>query len=265
MPAITARYRRKRRTALCPIQADFPFMVTVSIIIPAFNEAETIVPLLTAVRARRVENVQFEIVVIDDGSKDGTRDLIKQNPALYDKLVEHDKNQGKGAAVRSGLTCATGEWVLFQDADLEYDPVEYENLVDPVLRFDADVVIGSRFLSPRMTRVAYFWHKLGNLLITFTFNLLNNVTFTDIYSCYLMYRRTLVDPGELKTNGWEQQAEILSKVVSRSTRFYEVSISYHGRTYAEGKKIRAHHAAAVLWTIIKCRFFRQAKLTGAPA
>ncbi len=237
-------------------------MASVSVIIPAFNEAATILTLLRSVRAVSIEGVSFQVIVIDDGSTDGTRKLLSDNPDLYDELILHERNQGKGGAVCSGLGRATGEWVLFQDADLEYDPVEYASLLQPVLRFDADIVLGSRFLAPQITRVAYFWHKVGNRLITFTFNLLNNVTFTDVYSCYLMYRRSLVHPDELKTRGWEQHAEIFSKAVARGRRLYEVPISYHGRGYDEGKKIRAHHAVAVIWTILKCRIMRRPQLSG---
>ena len=126
----------------------------------------------------------------------------------------------------------------------------------PVLRFDADVIMGSRFLAPEFVRVSYFWHKMGNYLITFVFNIFNNTTFTDVYSCYLMFRRSLVDPDSLQTEGWEQHAEILSTAISAGKSFYEVPVSYHGRTYEEGKKIRAYHAVAVFWTIIKKRLFR---------
>lgn len=226
----------------------------VSVVIPAYNESTTILPLLEKVRTQVVDGVRFEIVVVNDGSRDGTTDILRAHPALYDKLIEFEINGGKGAAVRAGLQIATGDYVLFQDADLEYDPGEYADLLVPVLRFEADVVIGSRMLAPRYTRVHYFWHKVGNRGITLLFNLLHNTTFTDIYSCYLLYRRDLLDPSRLQSNGWEQHAEILSRVVDRAKEIYEVPISYRGRSYAEGKKIRARHAIDVAWMIVRRRF-----------
>ncbi len=230
-------------------------MITISIIIPAYNEEKTLAELLGRVRAQTVEGVKFEVIVIDDGSKDGTLAILKDNAPLYDKLIEQSPNQGKGAAVIAGLREATGEYVLFQDADLEYDPADYRKLLEPVLRFDADIVMGSRMVGSPITRVSYFWHRIGNLLITFIFNILNNTTFTDVYSCYLLYRRSLVSPERLTTTGWEQHAEILTRAVSAGKSFYEVPISYYGRTYDEGKKIRAHHAVPVIWTMIAKRLF----------
>jgi glycosyltransferase involved in cell wall biosynthesis len=224
-----------------------------SVIVPAYNEEASIVELLGRVRAQSIQGVEIEIVVVDDGSKDRTVALLEQNSGLYDQLVKQPKNGGKGAAVRAGLVHATGDYVLFQDADLEYDPSEYVKLLEPVLRFDADVVLGSRMLAPPWTRVHYFWHKRGNELLTFAFNVLFNKTFTDTYTCYLLYRRSLLEPNELVSNGWEQHAEILCRVVRRARSCYEVPISYAGRTYAEGKKIRARHAFSVLGMFLKQR------------
>lgn len=230
-------------------------MTRVSIIIPAYNEEATIAELLKSVRAQVVDGVDFEVIVINDGSRDRTLEILRANPDLYDKLIDQQPNQGKGAAVIAGLKAADGDYVLFQDADMEYDPAEYAGLMLPALRFDADIVMGSRFLAPRYTRVHYFWNKIGNRVITTLFNLLNNTTFTDIYSCYLMYRRSLVSPAALRAHGWEQQAEILSHAVRGAKAIYEVPISYHGRTVEEGKKIKAHHAIPVLWMIVKQKFF----------
>ena len=229
-------------------------MIKLSIIIPAYNEQATIIQLLEKVAEQKVVGVELQIIVIDDGSKDKTVTLLEARPELYAKLVKQAQNGGKGAAVKAGLAEADGDYILFQDADLEYDPADYSKLLEPVLRFDADVVMGSRMVGPPITRVSYFWHKVGNWLITFVFNVLNNTTFSDVYSCYLLYRRSLIDGDKLTTEGWDQHAEILTKSVAAGTRFFEVPISYYGRTYDEGKKIRAHHIIPVFWAMIIKRF-----------
>lgn len=225
-------------------------MIKVSVIVPVFNEEKTILQILERVTAQRIEGVEFEVIVIDDGSKDGTVALLKTRPELYARLIRRPVNGGKGAAVKDGLAGATGDFILFQDADLEYDPADYAKLLVPVLHHDADIVMGSRFLAPVFTRVFYFWHRLGNYGITLCFNILNNTTFTDIYSCYLLYRRNLVNGDGLRSRGWEQHAEILTKAVKAGKIFYEVPVSYHGRSYDEGKKIRAHHIIGVVRMMI---------------
>jgi glycosyltransferase involved in cell wall biosynthesis len=225
-------------------------MIKLSVIIPAYNEEGTILELLEEVNSQTVSGVDIEVIVIDDCSVDGTRKILDENPELYSKLVKQPRNSGKGGAVKAGLAVATGDFILFQDADMEYDPSEYAKLMMPVLKHDADVVMGSRLIAPPYTRVHYFWHKQGNRFITLFFNIINNTTFTDIYSCYLLYRKDLIKPDELTTTGWDQHAEILTLATKRSKTYYEVPISYHGRTYDQGKKIRAHHIIAVLWTIL---------------
>jgi glycosyltransferase involved in cell wall biosynthesis len=229
-------------------------MIRVSVIVPAYNEETTILDILEKVRAQRVEGVAFEVIVVNDASKDGTLAKLQSRSDLYDVLLTHEKNSGKGAAVKTGLRAATGDYILFQDADLEYDPAEYAKLLLPVLRFNADVVLGSRFLAPLYTRVHYLWHKIGNKTITNVFNVLFNTTFTDLYTCYVLFRRGLIVADELRAEGWEQQAEILGLVVRRSRTLYEVPIAYHGRSYDEGKKIRAHHTIGVMWAILRARF-----------
>ena len=229
-------------------------MLRLSIIIPAFNEEKTIIEILNRVNKVEIQGVEKEIIVVDDFSQDGTLDLLKKNNKLYSLLIKLNKNGGKGAAVKKGLSKATGKYILFQDADLEYDPNDYVKLIEPVLRFDADVVMGSRLSAPQFTRVYYFWHKIGNRFITLIFNILNNTTFTDIYSCYLLFKTNLIKPQELLTNGWEQQAEILSIVASKANSLYEVPINYYGRTYEEGKKIRARDVISVLLTIFMRKF-----------
>lgn len=222
-----------------------------SIIIPVYNEENTIIPLLEKVNEQKIEDVELEIIVIDDGSTDKSPDLLKDNSNLYSKLIELSSNIGKGGAVKAGLKAANGEYILFQDADLEYDPSDYNKLMQPIKKFNADLVVGSRLIAPPLTRVHYFWNKKGNQLITSVFNFLNNTTFTDIYTGYLVYRRTLIDPEKLGSVGWEQQAEILSKIVKASKVYYEVPISYYGRTYEEGKKIRPRHVIGIILMMIK--------------
>ena len=225
-------------------------VIVVSVIVPTYNEEKTILEILQKVREQRVEGVRLEVIVVDDGSRDNTIPLLKQNRHLYDKLLQLPKNGGKGAAVVQGLRSATGEYILFQDADLEYDPNDYGDILMPMRDYAADVVIGSRLLAPKIARVVYFWHKVGNYIITQLFNVLHNTTFSDIYSCYVLFRKDLVNPEELRTKGWEQQAEILSLAVKRGRVHYETPISYHGRTYDEGKKIRWYHIIPVVWMII---------------
>ena len=229
-------------------------MVRVNIIVPVYNEEKTILDILAKIAEQTIAGVELEVIVINDGSQDETAAKLESRPDLYSRFINRPQNGGKGAAVRDGLIAATGDYILFQDADLEYDPADYTKLLAPVLEHQADVVMGSRFLAPTCTRVFYFWHKVGNGVISLLFNVLNNTTFTDIYSCYLLYRRTLVEPTQLKTSGWEQQAEILTQAVQSSRIYYEVPINYHGRSYAEGKKIRARHIFAVLKMIVTERF-----------
>ena len=230
--------------------------ITVSVIIPAYNEQGTIIEILQEIKVQEVESVRFEIIVIDDCSTDETLNLLENNRSLYTTLVKLEKNSGKGAAVKAGLERASGDFILFQDADLEYSPKEYEGLLVPIRQYNADLVMSSRFAAPNYTRVAYFWNKVGNRLITLVFNILNNTTFTDIYSCYMLFRRDLVRPKNLRSMGWSQHAEILSLAQKNANVIYEVPISYHGRSFEEGKKIRPYHIISVFWTIFICRFLR---------
>jgi glycosyltransferase involved in cell wall biosynthesis len=223
---------------------------SISVIIPAYNEERTILKVLELVRANAVEDFPLEIIVVDDGSKDRTRELLEQNPGMYDKFLPLARNGGKGVAVKEGIRAATGDLVLIQDADLEYEPADYPVLFRPLRIENADMVIGSRMVAPQLTRVYYFWHKIGNKLITLLFNVLFNTTFTDLYSGFFVFRRSLVDVDKLKIDGWGQHAEILCMVVPRCRGVYEVPISYMGRTYDEGKKIRPQHILGVFYAII---------------
>ena len=227
----------------------------ISVIIPTFNEENTIIELLKRVKKQSDEGSNLEVIVVDDCSTDNSKKLLTENPDLYNKLISLNKNLGKGGAVREGLLNATGEYILFQDADLEYNPKDYKKIFNIIHEHKADVIIGSRFLSPKYTRVHYFYHKVGNRIITFLFNILYNTTFTDIYSCYLSFKRELIQPNNLKSNSWSQQAEILATAVKSSSIYYEVPISYSGRTFEDGKKIKARHTLSVVWMIIKKRLF----------
>lgn len=231
-------------------------MINTSVIVPVYNEEATILQVLRAIDAQTLEDVELEVIVVDDGSSDRTPDILAKHSDLYAELITLPRNGGKGAAVKAGLRVASGDYILFQDADLEYDPQDYARLFYPIIRFSADLVMGSRLSAPHFTRVHFFWHKVGNRLITLIFNILYNTTFTDIYSCYLVYRRVLLDPNELRADGWEQQAEILTSLVFKAKQMYEVPIGYRGRSYEEGKKIRAYHTVPIIWTIIKRRFLR---------
>ncbi len=225
----------------------------ISIIIPSYNEGKTILTILEKVNKQRTENIELEVIVINDGSSDDTDQIINENMKYVDIYISLEKNQGKGAAVKKGLEVASGEYILFQDADLEYDPKDFEKFYKLILRHSPDIVIGSRFQGSEFTKVMYFWNKIGNRVLTFIFNILYNTTFTDVYSCYLLYKSELVDYKKLKTRGWEQHAEILSIAAKNGSKFYEVSISYDGRTFADGKKIRARHFFRVVLTILKKR------------
>ncbi len=227
----------------------------ISVIVPVFNEEKTIIQLLRKVKNQNTENFSLEVIVVNDCSTDQSGELIENNKELYSLYIELPKNIGKGGAVREALISATGEYVLFQDADLEYNPEDYKNIFAAIKEYNPDVVIGSRFLSPKYTRVHYYFHKVGNKLITFLFNVLYNTTFTDIYSCYLCFRRELIDPKKLKSNGWDQQAEILASVIKKTDIHYEVPISYSGRTFDEGKKIKGRHIFKVIIMIFKKRLF----------
>lgn len=229
-------------------------MPKISVLVPAFNEENTILEILERVRAQRVEGSTFEVIVVNDASTDRTLEKLRSRPDLYDRLIERPSNGGKGAAVKDGMAQATGDYVLFQDADLEYDPADYKKMIEPVSCIGAEVVIGSRFLSQNPERARFPLHALGNKIVTRFFNLLFRARFTDVYSCYLLYRKNLVKAEELRTAGWQQHAEILCLAVTRSQKkHYEVSISYRRRGLEGGKKIRYYHAIGVLAILIQMR------------
>ena len=198
-----------------------------SILIPVYNEEKTLLNILERINESKIENFDFETIIINDGSDDNTFNVIKENSDLYDKVINLDKNRGKGYAVKSGLKIATGDYVIFQDADLEYDPKEFIKFTNLINKFSVDVIIGSRFNYSDYIRSHNIANKFGNYILTLFFNLLYNTTFTDIYSCYLAFRRDILDVDKLKTDGFEQHAEILCKIVKKSDKFYEVPINYN--------------------------------------
>jgi glycosyltransferase involved in cell wall biosynthesis len=233
-------------------------MIKVTIIVPVFNEQETIIQVLKAIsdQSKLLKDFAFEVIVIDDCSTDATLNILENNPDLFNKLINQSRNMGKGAAVIAGIGAASGDYILVQDADLEYSPNDYPALLKPVQNFNADIVMGSRFLAPAWTRVNYFWHKLGNILITFIFNIFNNTTFTDIYTGFILFRKDLLLGSTLKRLRWDQQAEILSIICPKAKAIFEVPITYSGRTYEEGKKIRAYDIIPVVCTIVLKRLSR---------
>ena len=224
-----------------------------SIIIPVYNEEKTIIQILEKIKNNSSNLFKYEIIVIDDGSTDQSRKLLEDNKHLYDKLLVNESNKGKGFSVKKGLLNISGTHIIFQDADLEYDPVDFIKFEKIFSDFDADGIIGSRFIYSNYTRSHNILNKIANTFLTFTFNLLYNSTFTDIYSCYFAFKKDLLNVNELRTEGFQQHAEILCKVIKKGNKFYEVPISYNGRDTSEGKKIKPHHFFLVLFEIIRGR------------
>ena len=226
-----------------------------SVIIPCYNERKTAREILDRVREAPYEK---EIVVVDDGSTDGTREILEAaRDAGEITLVLHERNGGKGAALSTGFRHVTGDVVIIQDADLEYDPAEYPRLVEPIRRGQADVVYGSRFLGGGPTRVHLFWHYVGNRLLTLFSNMFTNINLTDVETCYKAFRRKLLDDITLEQNRFGFEIEFTAKVAALGCVMYEVGISYHGRTYEEGKKIGWKDGVAALWFILKYNVFRR--------
>ena len=226
-----------------------------SVVIPCFNEAATIDGILAAVRAS--PHADKEIIVVDDGSTDGTREKIS-GPLrpLIDQLVLHEKNQGKGAALRTGIRAATGDVVIIQDADLEYDPNEYPILLAPIMENRADVVFGSRFMGAAPHRVLYFWHRMGNGFLTLLSNMFTNLNLTDMETCYKAFRRSIIQSIEIEENRFGFEPEITAKVAKLGVRIFEVGISYYGRTYDEGKKIGYRDGFRAIYCILKYNLLR---------
>jgi glycosyltransferase involved in cell wall biosynthesis len=226
-----------------------------SVIIPCYNETNTIEAIVEAVR--RAPWPDIEIIVVDDASTDGTRDKLRGPlAARIDRVELHEVNQGKGAALRSGIRLATGDVVIIQDADLEYDPSQYPRLVTPIAENRADVVFGSRFMGAEPHRVLYFWHRMGNGLLTLLSNMCTNLNLTDMETCYKVFRREIIQAIPIEENRFGFEPEITAKVARMGCRIYEVGISYYGRTYAEGKKIGYKDGLRAIYCILKYNLFR---------
>jgi glycosyltransferase involved in cell wall biosynthesis len=225
-----------------------------SIIIPCYNEKSTIREVIDAVLAAPYDDK--EIIIVDDCSKDGTKEvLLEEIDPLVHQILFHKVNQGKGAALRTGIQAATGDIVLIQDADLEYDPQEYPNLVEPILRNKADVVYGSRFMGSQPHRVLYFWHSVGNMVLTVLSNMFTNLNLTDMETCYKVFRREIIQGISIQENRFGFEPEITAKIAKLECRIFEVGISYYGRTYKEGKKIGWKDGIRAIYCIIKYNLF----------
>lgn len=226
-----------------------------SILMPVYNEAGTIHEIVSRVEAVDLGDVRKELIIVDDGSQDGTRDILKKMADNSPhKIYFHGHNMGKGAALRTALTYAEGDIILIQDADLEYDPAEYTELVKPILEGRADVVYGSRLSGAKVARAFNFWHYIGNKMLTFITNVLYNAILSDMETCYKVFRADVIKNFQIKSNKFDFEPEITAKILKRRYKLYEMPISYYGRDFSEGKKITWRDGFAAIWALIKYRF-----------
>jgi glycosyltransferase involved in cell wall biosynthesis len=233
-----------------------------SVIIPAYNEENTIQSILDQVFGLKMDQILIEVIVINDCSTDKTRALIEsyinENQTHTLRLIDQEKNMGKGAAIRKGIEEASGDFLIIQDADLEYDPREYKDLLNPILNGKADVVYGSRFMGSNPHRILFFWHSLGNKLLTFLSNMFNNLNLTDMETCYKMFRSELIKKIHLQENRFGFEPEVTAKIARvPDIRIYEVGISYYGRNYSEGKKINWKDGFRAIYCIFKYGLFNR--------
>ena len=226
----------------------------ISILIPVFNEKKTILKILEKVNIEK-KNFDLQIVVSDDGSNDGTVEILKKNEHLFDIFVNKTSNDGKGSAIIEGLKKCSGQYTLIQDADLEYDPEDYPKLFKPIIKHEADVVYGSRFVGDEPRRILYFTHRVANFFITFLVNCLTNINFSDVETCYKLIKTDLLRKINLNEKSFAFEVEVTMKLAKEKVKFYEVGISYCGRTYAEGKKIQFKDAIIAVYKIIYYKLF----------
>lgn len=226
-----------------------------SIVIPCYNEQGSIKKIVMAVISSPVQ--EKEIIIVDDHSTDGTQEILKREiEPLVDKIIYHPVNKGKGAALRTGFQYATGDIVGIQDADLEYNPQEYPQLISPIIEGFADVVYGSRFIGGQARRVLYFWHMVGNRFLTLLSNMFTNLNLTDMETCYKFFRREIIQSIDLKENRFGFEPEVTAKIAHKGLRIYEIGITYSGRTYNEGKKINWKDGLKALYCILRYNIFR---------
>ena len=234
-------------------------MKVLSIIVPAYNEEKTLRQIIDEVMSVQLPNMGKEVILVDDCSKDRTVEVMVELQSKFPnaiKILKHAANKGKGAALQTGILAATGDIIIIQDADLEYDPHEYPKIIRPIMEDKADVVFGSRFMGGEPHRVLFFWHSIGNRFLTLLSNMLTNLNLTDMETCYKAFRADVVKGIEIEENRFGFEPEITAKVARANCRIYEVGISYSGRTYAEGKKIGWRDGVRAVWCILKYNLWK---------